>query len=61
MKRRGGEMKKHAAFGTKYEVEGYWCKGKNNHCAGQVSLSGFKLACIDQKVERLKTESCIVF
>lgn len=54
-------VKKHGPSGTTYEVKAYWCKGRNNHCAGQVSLSGFKLSCIDQKVERLKTESCIVF
>lgn len=59
--KRGVCVKKHAPFGTAYEVKGYWCKGRNSHCAGQVSLSGFKLSCIDQKVERLKTESCIVF
>lgn len=54
-------VKKHAPSGTPDEVKGYWCKGRNNHCAGQVSPAGFKLSCIDQKVERLKTESCIVF
>lgn len=54
-------MKKHAPSGTPDEVKGYWCKGRNSHCAGQVSPAGLKLSCIDQKVERLKTESCIVF
>lgn len=54
-------MKKRAPSGTPDEVKGYWCKGRNSHCAGQVSLAGFTLSCIDQKVERLKTESYIVF
>lgn len=54
-------VKKHAPSGTPDEVKGYWCKGRNSHCAGQVSPAGLKLSCIDQKVERLKTESCIVF
>lgn len=54
-------VKKHAPSGPPAEVKGYWCKGRNSHCAGQVSLAAFTLSCIDQKVERLKTESHIVF